>query len=389
MLAETATALDEAGQWAEINDARGCGVYITEEARRIYGGRAGPAPYPLGSFVWSAERLNIGMEWGGGQFPLEIMRSIFTGVAGMALADEPGGVVALRERVDPRLHDLIPDDLVPVALTTAVTLRSRGIYSGRGRAELETVTTYVRIRDEQGAIVGMATISKPSAGMATLSRISSMQDPGHLQRLASVTTPGRRAAAVLFADLESSTQLSRRLSTGTYFSLVRRLTRVADECVVEAGGLVGSHAGDGVVAFFLAETSGSPSAAARSCIAAVRAMRARVAEVAERSNLPPEDLVLRFGLHWGANLYVGQIATRGRTEVTALGDQVNETARIEACATGGRALASKDLVEHLEPEDAAALDLDPDAVTYTTLSDLGSATDKARRDAPAVAVCEV
>ena len=99
--------------------------------------------------------------------------------------------------------------------------------------------------------------------------------------------------------------------------------------------------------------------------------------------------MLRFGLHWGANLYVGQIATGGRTEVTALGDQVNETARIEACATGGRALASKDLIERLAPDDAAALDLDPDHVTYTALGDLSTATEKARRDAPAIAVCEI
>jgi class 3 adenylate cyclase len=86
---------------------------------------------------------------------------------------------------------------------------------------------------------------------------------------------------------------------------------------------------------------------------------------------------------------VGQIATAGRTEVTALGDQVNETARIEACATGGRTLASKDLVERLDDDDARALELTPDHVTYTPLGELGSATEKARRDAPAIAVCEV
>ena len=98
---------------------------------------------------------------------------------------------------------------------------------------------------------------------------------------------------------------------------------------------------------------------------------------------------MRFGLHWGSTLYVGQITTRGRTEVTALGDEVNEGARIEACATGGRALASKALVERLDPDDAAALDLNPDRVTYIALADLPTATEKARRDAPAIAVCEV
>ena len=38
---------------------------------------------------------------------------------------------------------------------------------------------------------------------------------------------------------------------------------------------------------------------------------------------------------------------------------------------------------------AAVLDLDPDRVTYTPLADLSTATEKARRDAPAIAVCEV
>ena len=118
-------------------------------------------------------------------------------------------------------------------------------------------------------------------------------------------------------------------------------------------------------------------------------MRSAISEVAARSNLAAEEIVLRFGLHWGSTLYVGQIATSGRTEVTALGDEVNETARIEACATGGRALASKALVERLEPEDADSLDLDPDNVTYTPLAELATATEKARRDAPAIAVCEV
>jgi class 3 adenylate cyclase len=75
--------------------------------------------------------------------------------------------------------------------------------------------------------------------------------------------------------------------------------------------------------------------------------------------------------------------------VTALGDQANEAARIEACATGGRILASKDLIERLDVEDAAAVGLDPERVTYTSLAELPTATEKARRDAPAIAVYEL
>jgi len=114
-----------------------------------------------------------------------------------------------------------------------------------------------------------------------------------------------------------------------------------------------------------------------------------MADVAERSELATDELNMRFGLHWGSTLYVGQISTAGRVEITALGDEVNEGARIEACATGGLALASKALIERLDSVDAAALNLDPGRVTYTALGDLSTATDKARRDAPAIAVCEV
>ena len=102
-----------------------------------------------------------------------------------------------------------------------------------------------------------------------------------------------------------------------------------------------------------------------------------------------DDLALRFGLHWGSTLYVGSITTSGRSEVTALGDEVNEAARIEACATGGRTLASKSLLERLDDDDAAALGLDPDRIGYSILGELASASEKARRDAPAIAVCEL
>jgi class 3 adenylate cyclase len=75
--------------------------------------------------------------------------------------------------------------------------------------------------------------------------------------------------------------------------------------------------------------------------------------------------------------------------VTALGDEMNEAARIEACATGGRVLGSKSLMERLSRPDADALELDTDHMTYTLLGELPTATEKARRDAPSIAVCSL
>ena len=137
------------------------------------------------------------------------------------------------------------------------------------------------------------------------------------------------------------------------------------------------------------EAFDSESAAARACVTAARSMEVAMGEVAERSGLPADEVSMRFGLHWGSTVYMGNISTVARSEVTALGDEVNEAARIEACATGGRLLASKPLVERRDADDAAALAIDPEEVTYTQLADVTNATEKARRDAPAIAVCEL
>jgi class 3 adenylate cyclase len=249
--------------------------------------------------------------------------------------------------------------------------------------------SWMRVHDRAGTFVGTIFLLKPWPGMSQLATATGMADLDHLDRMSLVERPDRRPSAVLMADLEASSPLARRLSTSHYFAFGRRLVRAADQCIVDHGGIVGRHAGDGVVAFFLAETAGSESAAARACIEAARALRAALVDVAERSGIPEGDVSLRVGLHWGATLYVGRITTVGRSEVTALGDEVNEAARIEACATGGRTIASKLLVERLSNTDAQVLGIDPDRATYTPLADLATATEKARRDAPALAVCDV
>lgn len=387
LLAAWATALNEAGQWAEIFDSEWRFVYMTDDARLIYGGRVELADVPLGFFSWGPEATDIRMQWGGGQFPLEILRRGFAAFGPWMLAQMSGGREALRDIVDPRLADLV-DELSPVDPPPVRTTLFHGLYTGAG-AGVDILSTFIDVRNDSGLLMGTVVINKPAVGMALLTRITAMGDMRHFERMESMAKPGRRPAAILFADLESSSPLSRRLSTASYFSLGRRMARAADQCVIDAGGLVGRHVGDGVVAVFLAEAAGSESAAARSCIQAARGLREAMVDVAARSEVAVEELTMRFGLHWGSTLYVGQITTSGRAEVTALGDEVNEGARIEACATGGRALASKALIERLESEDAAALGLDPDRVTYTPLADLPTATEKARRDAPAIAVCEV
>jgi class 3 adenylate cyclase len=173
--------------------------------------------------------------------------------------------------------------------------------------------------------------------------------------------------------------------------LIRAITTAMDESVIAEHGIVGKHAGDGVTAFFLCDDLGSDSAAVAAAIKAAR----KIAESAERAAkevgqetglIESADCTINVGLHWGGALYMGQVVTGGRLEVTALGDRVNECARIQQSATDGEILASKSLIEHLTDDDATGLGVDPDAVIYRTVSELDNASEKALRDAGGIPV---
>jgi class 3 adenylate cyclase len=384
-LAEVAAALNASRTWGLVLDREWRLVYMTDDIRLSNGENRELVPVPLGGFYLGPEVLDVMLGWTGRVWSIDAFRACMRALGPWLLTDAAEWREPLRELLDPRLRDDlggIDAHDGPAALTYVLPgARSAG-------APADVLCTTVRLRETSGALMGLAFIMKPAVGMAVLG-VAALGDSRHFERVQQLAKARRRPAAILFADLDGSSPLSRRLSTAAYFNLGRRLVRAADRCVVDAGGMVGRHVGDGVVAFFLAEHAGTESAAARACIEAMRALRAATNGVAVRSGLQPEDVVLRFGLHWGATLHVGQITTVARSEVDALGDEMNETARVEACASGGRALASKALVERLEPADAAALGLDPNRLTYTALADLTTATEKARRDAPAIAVCEV
>ena len=384
MLPAIARALNDNGHWAVISDPDWRSLYATDAWRLTLGELQQLVPFEVGAHPFTTEGLTARVERVG-TTSLEIERTLFEAIGPYMLAATEGGRDELRELVDPRLRDIV-DRLSPIELVNAVSLVAPGVSAGM---PVQTGATLIPVRGGDERLLGVVTLIKPAASMAVLATMAAAGDPRHFERMQQVAKAGRRPAAILFADLESSASLARRLSTANYFTLGRRLTRAADRCVIDAGGLVGRHVGDGVVAFFLAESAGSESAAARSCVEAAGEIKGAMAEVAARSDLAPTDHTMRFGLHWGATLYVGQIATGGRTEVTALGDEVNEAARIEACATGGRTLASKHLLERLDPADAAGLGVDPHRLTYMPLAELPSASEKARRDAPAIAVCEI
>jgi class 3 adenylate cyclase len=383
VLSQAAQALESVGALAEVWDAEWRLAYLTSD----YLVSAGAGRFPDGALgirehLFSQGLIDAWLSWPAGP-TLESARESFAGWGGMLLGAKPGDKERLLALADPRLHDVVAA-LEPRTMP-AVWPDRLDVRFGTGLIRYDGVR--VRVQDDDGAFAGSLMIAKPAVPGAVLGMLA-LGDRRLFDRLLELVRPQRRSVAILFADLEGSSALSRTLSAAGYFALIRRLTREIGAQVVDRGGVVGKHVGDGVTAFFLVDGD-DEAAAAAAALGAVSAIRDAAARVASASGLSAEGLVMRFGLHWGATVQVGRLVTAGRLEATAIGDEVNEAARIEACASGGRALASKALIERLSAEDARALGMDPEVLRYTMLGDLPSATEKARRDAPAIAVCEL
>jgi class 3 adenylate cyclase len=277
-------------------------------------------------------------------------------------------------RVEPRQ--------VPLAWSLRMEFRHTERIRYSGAQQLLSM----RLTDTDGAFLGALRLSWPALG-GSVTGLLSRGDVGMYERIAQKAEPARRSAAVLFVDLEASGDLSRSMPSTAYFTLIRELTTVIDDAVTQHTGIVGKHAGDGASAFFLAEDfDGSESAAATAAVLTLRDVAERVGEL--RSG-PGPAITVNAGAHWGSTLVIGQVVTSGRLEITALGDEVNEAARIQDVASGGEMIASKHLIERIESDDASALGIDTAALTYRPLAHLEGASEKAVRDAGSIPVAVI
>jgi class 3 adenylate cyclase len=381
-LRDIALAMEAGGMGFEIYDARFRCVYISSEFARVMEASADEVRRLIGrSAIWrvlreDAEMIRVNPDSGTAWFEhnVPIMRryldpadadfdETFDSTAPYAAEIQPaeGATRAWYDRI-----------------AFPANLRFRRSMLG------DQHEVQVRISDDNGDFIGIVAVYRGMVPDSLLHRLG-RGDPRLFERMDRVSEPGRRTAAILFADLEASGVLSRHLSSRGYFELIRDLTDLIDSSVLARDGITGKHAGDGGSALFLAADFDSESEAARAAIETARAIR----DGSEQLGTEDAEVKVNVGVHWGATLMVGQVATSGRLEVTALGDQMNEGARIEAAATGGAILASKDLIERLDAADAKATGIDPDAIAYTTLGELAGASDKAIRDAGTIPVTPI
>ena len=382
-LRDIAETLETAGVLFEIVDERFRCVYLSREWAQFIEGSADEVRRQIGrslivrSLREDAEIVRVSRESGTAWFQhnAPIMRR-YLDPADPDFAETFDSTAPFAAEIDP--VESVPRAWYDRVAFPANLRFRRTMLGDQHQAQL-------RISDDEGRFVGVVFLYRGILPESLLHRLG-RGDQKLFERMDRVSEPSRRTAAILFADLEASGVLSRHLSSRGYFELIRDLTDLIDTSVIAHDGITGKHAGDGGSALFLAaDFDSSESGAARAAIETARAIR----DGSEQ--LGPEDVEVKvnIGVHWGATLMVGQVATSGRLDVTALGDQMNEGARIEAAATGGAILASKDLVERLDEADAKATGIDPDAIAYSTLGELDGASDKAIRDAGTIAVTPI
>jgi adenylate cyclase len=140
--------------------------------------------------------------------------------------------------------------------------------------------------------------------------------------------------SLLFADIRGSTGLAETLGTAQFSALIARFYNAVTDELIKADGLIDRLIGDEVVALFVPALA-RPSHAQSALRAAEAILRVTGHDKSGGPWVP-----VGIGVHTG-NAFVGAIGTAGVTDITALGDDVNLTARLAGVAQAGEILITE------------------------------------------------
>jgi len=135
----------------------------------------------------------------------------------------------------------------------------------------------------------------------------------------------------LFADVRGSTALAERMGSSGFRDLLDRFYSTASAAVFDHDGMVDKFVGDELVAMFVPLLTGERHAA--------RAIEAARALLVATGHPAAPWVPIGAGVHTG-RAWVGAVGEGGHTEITALGDAVNTTARLASVAQAGEILVT-------------------------------------------------
>lgn len=151
--------------------------------------------------------------------------------------------------------------------------------------------------------------------------------------------------SMLFADVRGSTTLAEQMQAADFSRAMNRFYREATDVLIRSDAFIDKLVGDEVVALYFPLFTGPNHAGA--AIRAAQDLLALSDSSSKRLELP-----IGIGVHTGV-AFVGTVsgAEGTVTDITALGDNVNITARLASRAGPGEALVSR------AAQDAAGSDL--------------------------------
>jgi adenylate cyclase len=136
-----------------------------------------------------------------------------------------------------------------------------------------------------------------------------------------------REIAVLFADLRGFTSFAEKKLPYDVVFILNRYFAAMGSAVEEAGGYVDKFIGDGVMALFGVDRTGSEGC--RDALAAARNMAVRLQSLNDELGSDLETpLRIGIGIHAGP-VVVGELGHGRTVSVTAIGDAVNTASRLE------------------------------------------------------------
>ena len=149
---------------------------------------------------------------------------------------------------------------------------------------------------------------------------------------------------LLFADIRGSTALAETMRASEFRALLDRFYETASEVLVEHEAIVDKFVGDEVIGIFIpALTEGNHAG---------QAIEASLDLLRATGPWAP----IGIGVNTG-EAFVGVVGTADHVEFTALGDNVNITARLASAAGAGEVLVTRAAANAAELANASAMEL--------------------------------
>src|SRR5262245_23841996 len=142
---------------------------------------------------------------------------------------------------------------------------------------------------------------------------------------------------VVFADLSSFTEMTGRLGATTTYSVVDEFLRLASNTLMSHGAFIDKYIGDAVMAFFNVPIKRADHAPA--AVAAAARLQELLPGLSERLGVP---LRASIGIASGF-ARVGRLGSDDIRDYTAIGDAVNQAARLQAQARATEIVVSQDV----------------------------------------------